>query len=527
MSNITLEFTLDRDIETAAQDVRDKVNLARADLPRDIEEPVIAKQEADATPIMILSLTGKNTDLLTLTDLADRVVKRRIERLPGVASADIFGARRYAMRVWLDADRLAAHNLTIQDIENAIRSRSVEIPGGRVESQWREFTVRSLGELKTPEEFSELTLSTAGGVPVKLRDVGRVELGPRDDRVIFRADGEPGVAVMVVRQSRSNLLEVAEAVDEELPSIQAELPAGVTLAKAYETAQYVERSIAEAEETLLIAAGLVILVIFGFLRTFRGTLIPTFAIPVSIIGTFALMYAFGYTINNFTLLALILAIGIVVDDAIIVLENAYRHQEELGEDPQTAAINGTREIAAPVIAVTLSLIAVFVPLAFLSGTTGRLLSEFGVTVAGAIFLSGLVALTLTPMLCAKILRLPKQRSRFYVAVGERAGLAFLALPRLPGVGASPPGARAGRRRRDRGAGGCAVQLAPAGVRPGRRPRLPDDGGDRTGRRDHGLHQPLSDPDRGDPRQDRRDQQLREHRGVARRSDAGDPVRDVR
>jgi len=421
VSTITLEFTLDRDVEAAAQDVREKVSRARRDLPSAVEEPVIAKQEADASPVVILAVTakpGSTVDLLQLTDAADRLVQKRIENLPGVARAELYGERRYAMRVWLDNAALAAHGLTVQDVENAIRSRSVEIPGGRIESREREFTVRSLGELKTPAEFAELTVSNADGQLVKLKDVGRVELGPENDRVIFRADRQDGVAVGVVRQSKSNLVEVAKAVEAALPGIQAALPPGVTVRKVYDTAQYVERSILEAEETLLIAAGLVVVIIFVFLRTLRGTLIPAIAIPVSIIATFGVMAFLGYSVNNFTLLALILAIGIVVDDAIIVLENAYRRQEELGEDPETAALNGTREIALAVVAVTLALVAVFVPLAFLTGTTGRLLNEFGVTVAAAIGISGFVALTLTPTLCAKILRLPKKRSRFYVTVGK-------------------------------------------------------------------------------------------------------------
>lgn len=418
VSNITLEFNLDRDIESAAQDVRDKVSRARGELPADVEEPVVAKQEADANPMLFLAVTGSNVDRLVLTDVAERLVKQRIERLPGVARALLYGERRYAMRVWIDNAALTAHDLTVQDVESAIRTRSVEIPGGRIESTEREFTVRSLGELRTPQEFAELTVASVGGRLVKLRDVATVELGPENDRVSFRADQQDGVGVGVVRQSRSNLIEVAKAVEAELPRIRESLPAGVEVRTVYETAQYVERSILEAEETLLIAAGLVIVIIFVFLRTLRGTLIPAIAIPVSIVATFGVMYALDYTLNNFTLLALILAIGIVVDDAIIVLENAYRRQEELGEDPETAASRGTREIAAPVVAVTLSLVAVFIPLAFLTGTTGRLLNEFGVAVAAAVGISGFVALTLTPVLCAKFLRVPKQKSRFYVAMGR-------------------------------------------------------------------------------------------------------------
>jgi multidrug efflux pump len=416
LSIITLEFTLDRNIDAAAQDVRDKVARARGELPADVEEPVVAKQEADASPIMFLAVTGP-MDRLVLTDVAERLVKKRVERVPGVARAELYGERRFAMRIWIDNAALTAQGLVVQDVERAIRSRSVEIPGGRIESTDREFTVRSLGELRTPEEFADLTVASIDGHLVKLRDVAKVELGPESDRISFRSDRQDAVGVGVVRQSRSNLIDVAKAVEAELPLIRQTLPAGVEVNTVYETAQYVERSILEAEETLLIAAGLVILIIFLFLRTLRGTLIPAIAIPVSIVATFAVMYALGHTLNNFTLLALILAIGIVVDDAIIVLENAYRRQEELGEDPATAALRGTREIAAPVIAVTLSLVAVFLPLAFLTGTTGRLLNEFGAAVAAAVAISGFVALTLTPVLCARFLKLPARQSTFHRVVG--------------------------------------------------------------------------------------------------------------
>jgi multidrug efflux pump len=416
LSVITLEFTLDRNIDAAAQDVRDKVARARGELPADVEEPVVAKQEADASPIMFLAVSGA-VDRLVLTDVADRLVKKRVERAPGVARAQLYGERRFAMRVWIDNAALTSQGLVVQDVERAIRTRSVEIPGGRIESTDREFTVRSLGELRTPEEFADLTVANIDGHLVKLRDVATVELGPENDRISFRSDQQNSVGVGVVRQSRSNLIDVARAVEAELPRIRESLPPGIEVTTVYETAQYVERSILEAEETLLIAAGLVILIIFLFLRTLRGTLIPAIAIPVSIVATFAVMHVLGHTLNNFTLLALILAIGIVVDDAIIVLENAYRRQEELGEDPATAALQGTREIAAPVIAVTLSLVAVFLPLAFLTGTTGRLLNEFGAAVAAAVAISGFVALTLTPVLCARFLKLPARQSAFHRVVG--------------------------------------------------------------------------------------------------------------
>ncbi len=415
-SNITLEFNLDRDVEASAQDTRDKVARIRGRLPEDVEEPVVAKQDADAQPFFWLALSGENYDLLQLSDIADRLVKSRLQTLPGVGQAQIHGERRFSMRVWLDASELAARGLTVQDVEAAIRSRNVEVPAGRIESERREFTVRSLGELKTPEEFSNLVVRSEGGVLIKLEDLGRVELGPEDERSALRFKGTSAVAIGVVRQSKANIIAVSDAIYEELPRVQASLPPGVTLTPAFDQSEFVKTSIREAEETLIIAAFLVVIIIFVFLRNLRATIIPGLAIPTSIVATFAIMYFFGFSINNFTLLALTLAIGIVVDDAIIVLENAYRHQEELGEDPDTAAINGTREIAFAVLATTIALVAVFTPLAFLKGSTGRLFNEFGVAVAGSVIISGFVALTLTPMLCAKILRVPQRHGALYRAL---------------------------------------------------------------------------------------------------------------
>ncbi len=423
VSNITLEFTLDRDVEASAQDVRDKVSRVRGLLPQEIEEPVVTKQDADAQPFFWLSLSGENYDLLQLSDIGDRIVKSRLQTLPGVGRAQVFGERRYSMRIWLSPAALSARGLTVQDVEAAIRSRNVEIPAGRIESERREFTVRSLGELKTPDEFSDLTVANQNGQLVKLRDLAMVELGPEDERSTLRFKGTPAVAIGVIRQSKSNLIEVSDAIRGELPSINEALPPGVQLDVAFDSSIFVRRSIQEAQETLLLAALLVVLIIFVSLRNFKATFIPALAIPTSIVAAFGLMYFLGFTINNLTLLALILSIGIVVDDAIIVMENAYRHQEELGEDPETAAIKGTREIAFAVIATTVALVAVFSPLAFLQGTTGRLFNEFGLAMAGAVVISSFVALTLTAMASAKILRVPKSHGRVFMAFEQ----GFLAL----------------------------------------------------------------------------------------------------
>lgn len=418
-SSITLEFNLDRPIEDAAQDVRDLVARVRGRLPQQVDEPVITKQDADAQPFMWILVRGDGYSLLELSDIADRQVKTALQTIPGISSAEIRGERRWSMRVWVDPAELAARGLTVQDVTSAIQTRNVEVPAGRIESDRREFSIRSMGELKTPEEFGAVVVSSANDQIVRLRDVARVELGPSDDRSRFRANGVPGIGVSLTRQSKSNLVEVADLVRAELPRIQATLPDGVTFQVGFDQSVYVRRSIVEAKETLLIAAGLVVLIIFVFLRNLRATVIPGLAIPASIIATFAVMYFFEFSINNLTLLALILAIGIVVDDAIIVLENAYRHQEELGESPEEAASRGTSEIAFAVITTTISLVAVFTPLAFMGGSTGRLFREFGLAVAGAVVVSGFVALTLTPMLCAKILKVPPRHGALYQLL-ERA-----------------------------------------------------------------------------------------------------------
>jgi len=378
-------------------------------------DPVVAKQESDAQPFMWLALSAENYDLLQLSDIADREVQRRLQSLDGVGRALIAGERRYSMRIWLSASELAARGLTVQDVQAAIRTRNVEIPAGRIESERREFTVRSLGELKTPEEFGDMVVSSRAGQVVRLRDVARVELGPEDYRSELRYNGRPAIAIGVIRQSKANLIEVSDLVREEIPRIEAALPPGVTVNVGFDQSDFVRRSIQEAEETLILAAILVVVIIFVFLRNLRATVIPGLALPTSIVAAFAILYALGFSINNFTLLALILGIGIVVDDAIIVMENAYRHQEELGEDPETAAQRGTSEIAFAVIATTVALVAVFTPLAFLQGTTGRLFNEFGIALAGAVVVSSFIALTLTPMLSAKILRVPKSHGKLFLA----------------------------------------------------------------------------------------------------------------
>jgi len=402
-SVITIQFELARNVDEAANDVRDRVSSVRGLLPREADDPIIQKIDINAQPILWLALISDKHNNLELTDAAERILKERILRLPGVGSIFFGGERRYAMRVWLDAQQMAAYGLTTPDIENAIRSENAEIPGGRVEGESREFSVRTRGDLATPEEFGAIIVKQDGDKLVRLSDVAKVEVGAADERTAVRWSGKPTVGLGIVKQSRASTLDVAETVVNAIPDLEKTLPAGMQIDVAYNSATFIENSISEVRDTLLIAFGLVVLVIIAFLKSFRATLIPTFAIPISIIGTFAVTYALGYTINILTLLALVLAIGLVVDDAIVVLENIYRHME-MGKSRWQAAIDGSKEIGFAVLATTIALVAVFVPLAFLSGNIGRLFNEFGVAVAVSVLISGFVALTLTPMLCSRMLR---------------------------------------------------------------------------------------------------------------------------
>lgn len=409
ISRITVEFMLDRDPDEAANDVRDRVSRARDRLPDEVDEPQIAKQESDASPVLWIAFTSERFSRTELSDIVDRIAKQRIQTVPGVGNVIIGGERRYAMRLWLNPDQLASYKLTPNDVELALREQNVDIPGGRIESYTREFTVRTQGELLDAEEFNELIIATRGNRQIKLKDVGRAELGSEDYRTktFFRAPGSekavPSVGLGVVRQSKSNLLEVANGVKALIPTIKNELPEGIDVNVAYDSSIFVDRSVREVIQTIYIAFAIVIAVIFLFLRDWRAVAIPVTAIPISVIGTFALIYALGFSINILTLLALVLAIGLVVDDAIVMLENIYR-RIELGESKVQASVLGSRQVAFAIIATTLTLVAVFLPVAFQSGSTGRLFYEFGVTLAASVMMSSAVSLTVTPMLCSLLLK---------------------------------------------------------------------------------------------------------------------------
>ncbi|SMF31297.1 multidrug efflux pump [Azospirillum oryzae] len=414
-SQITLRFRLDRNVDVAASDVRDRVGRVRAALPSEIDEPVIAKVEADAQPIIYLAFSSDRHSPLEVTDFADRYVKDRLQNLPGVAQVRIFGERRFAMRLWLDPQRMAAYRVTPQDVENALRKQNVEIPAGRVESVAREFTVVSETDLRSPAEFENIILRDDSGYLVRLRDIGRAELGALDERVSARFNGRGAVAIGVVKQSTANPLDVSKAVNEALPKIRAALPEGMGVDVGYDSSVFIAKSIDAVFHTIFEAIILVVLVIFFFLRSLRATLVPLVTIPVSLIGGFALMYAFGFSINTLTLLSMVLAIGLVVDDAIVMLENIFRYVEE-GMNPFQAALKGSREIGFAVIAMTITLAAVYAPIGFMTGRTGRLFTEFALTLAGAVIVSGFVALTLSPMMCSKLLKHETKHGLIYRAI---------------------------------------------------------------------------------------------------------------
>jgi multidrug efflux pump len=417
VSQITVEFLLERDVDSAANDVRDRVARVRGQLPDEAKDPVVAKIEADAQAILWLAFSSNQHSALEITDYADRTIVDRLQALPGVASVIIGGERRYAMRLWLDRDRMAAYGLTPQDVENALNKQNIELPSGRIESRQREFTVLTESDLRTPEQFNDLILKETKGYPIRLRDIGYAEIGAADERNAVRVNGNPSVGLGVVKQSTANTLSVAQAVRALLPDIEANLPEGMKILIGYDGSIFIEKSIEAVYRTMVEALVLVVAVIFLFLRNWRATLIPFVTIPVSLVGAFIFLYALGFTINTLTLLGLVLAIGLVVDDAIVVLENIHRHIEE-GMPPFGAALQGSREIAFAVVAMTLTLVAVFTPLAFMTGNTGRLFTEFAFTVAAAVMVSGFTALTLTPMMCSKLLR-HEQRHNWLFDVSER------------------------------------------------------------------------------------------------------------
>jgi multidrug efflux pump len=415
-SQVTVRFKLDRDADAAASDVRDRVAQARGSLPEEASDSIVQKQEADAQPIIYLAFSSDRHSLVEIADYANRIVKDRVQTIPGVAQAQVYGSR-YAMRVWLNPERLVGYGMAPSDVESALRAQNVEIPAGRVEGLQREFTVLSETDLKTPEQFAQIILGNSNGYLVRLGDVARVELGADSARFRARFNGTNAIPLGIVKQAVANPLEISKAIKTMLPQITRALPAGMKVEVAYDSTIFIEKSISEVYVTVLEAMLLVVLVIFLFLRNWRAVLIPIVTIPVSLIGAFAIMYMLGFSINILSLLAMVLAIGLVVDDAIVMLENIYRHIEE-GMPPLQAAFKGSKEIGFAIIAMTLTLAAVYLPFAFSTGRTGKLFVEFTLTLAGAVLVSGFTALTLSPMMCSKLLRRETEHGRFYLW-GER------------------------------------------------------------------------------------------------------------
>jgi multidrug efflux pump len=401
-SQVTLEFRLTRNVDAAANDVRDRVARALARLPEQADTPVVQKVDGDARPILWIALVSDQLSPMELTEVARRRFADRLAIVDGVAQVLVLGERKPAMRIWLDRQALASRGLTVQDVEDAIKRENVELPGGRIESNARELTVRTDTRMNRPEQFRNLVLSRSGGAQVSLGDVAQVEVAPEDTRGEYRINGRPGIGLGVLRQSTANTLSVADGVKEEVERIRGSVPDGIEVVVGYDESLFIAQSIYEVEHALITALVLVVIVIFFFLRSFRATIIPAVAIPVSLIASFIALAALGFSINVLTLLGLVLAIGLVVDDAIVVLENVHRRIEE-GEEPLLASLRGSREIAFAVIATTLVLVSVFVPLSFMGGNTGRLFTEFGFALAASVVFSGFIALTLTPMMCSKLL----------------------------------------------------------------------------------------------------------------------------
>jgi multidrug efflux pump len=411
-STITVEFDIDVDLETAANDVRDKVSRAIRLLPPDVDPPIVAKADADAMPIINLIVKSDKRNLLQLSEIANNIFKERFQTIPGVSAVNIWGEKRYSMRLWLDPAKLAAYNLTPIDVRNAINRENVELPTGLIEGNRTELSIRTIGRLQDEEEFNELIIKEVSGNIVRLKDIGYAQLGAENERTILKRDGIPMVSVVLIAQPGANNIAIADEFYKRLEQIKKDLPPDISTAIGFDITKYIRESITEVEQTIIVAFGLVVLIIFLFLRDWRTTVIPVIAIPISLIGAFFVMYVANFTINVLTLLGIVLAIGLVVDDAIVVLENIYK-KIEAGDHPFDAARKGTAEIFFAVISTTVALASVFLPIIFLQGLTGRLFREFGIVISGSVIISSFVALTLTPMLSSRILKRRDKHNWFY------------------------------------------------------------------------------------------------------------------
>lgn len=411
-SSITIEFDLSVNIEDAANDVRDRVSRSLALLPKDVDPPVVSKADSDSSPIYNLHIYSNTRDLLSLNEIATRSVKEKLQTIPGVSSVQMWGEKKYAMRLNIDPERLASFRLTAPDIVNALTKQNIELPSGSIEGNNTELTVRTQGRLSTAEDFNNLIIREEGDRIVKFSDVGNAVLAPENEKTFFKRDMIPMISIAVIPQPGSNQIEIVDQIHKKMKQIQTTIPGDVILKEGYDNTKYVRKSIEEVQETIMIAILLVTIVIFLFLRDWRSTIIPLTAIPVSLIGVFFFMYLAGFSINVLTLLGIVLSIGLVVDDAIVVLENIYSKIEE-GLTPWQAALAGSNEIYFAVISTTVTLAAVFLPVIFLEGITGQLFREFGIVVAGSVIISAFVSLTLTPMLSSKLLKGGHSKPWFY------------------------------------------------------------------------------------------------------------------
>ena len=409
---ITVEFELSVDLETAANDVRDKVSRAQRYLPRDCDPPTVSKADADASPILMVAIQSNTRSLLELSEIADLTVKEQLQTIPDVSSVSIWGEKRYSMRLWLDPVKMAGYGITPVDVKNAINDQNLELPSGSIEGNTMELTLRTMGQMHTAKEFNNIILKEQNGQVVRFSDIGYAELGPADIKSYMKMNGVPMVGVVVIPQPGANHIDIADAVYERMEQMQKDLPDDVEYTYGFDNTRFIRASIAEVESTVYEAFVLVIIIIFLFLRDWRVTLIPCIVIPVSLIGAFFVMYVAGFSINVLTMLAVVLSVGLVVDDAIVMTENIYIRIER-GMKPFEAGIEGAKEIFFAVISTTITLAAVFIPIVFMEGTSGRLFREFSFVVAGSVIISSFTALTFTPMLATKLLKHREKQNWFY------------------------------------------------------------------------------------------------------------------
>ena len=413
-SRITVEFELSVDLETAANDVRDKVSRAQRYLPRDCDPPTVSKADADASPILMVALQSEKRPLLELSEIADLTVKEQLQTIPDVSSVSIWGEKKYSMRLWLDPIKMAGYGITPMDVKNAVDNENVELPSGSIEGNTIELNIRTMGLMNTAKMFDDLIVKNDGNRIIRFSDIGRAELGAADIKSYMKMNGVPMVGVVVVPQPGANHIDIADAVYKRMEQMKKDLPEDVKYSYGFDNTKFIRASINEVKQTVYEAFILVIIIIFLFLRDWRVTLVPCIVIPVSLIGSFFIMYLFGFSINVLTMLAVVLAVGLVVDDAIVMTENIYIRIER-GMSPKEAGIEGAKEIFFAVISTTITLVAVFFPIVFMEGTTGRLFREFSMVISGAVIISAFSALTFTPMLATKLLKQKKKKNAFYRA----------------------------------------------------------------------------------------------------------------